>query len=280
MKDKTENSRGYDDTHYLTEMAAGIVTRRFSSVDEAAKKVLGNSSSSNADRLRRKFREQKWYERGLNDYVEAELGRRQTVVESARTSDTPDTEVVMVSQFNIKRRLPLRKPQWLPLVATLALALIAPSLLMPVASLDASEDPIKVARRERAINYATDAYTALYDLDFNDPDARVYHNLRFFLTPGAFETYKVAVNGSGMLDNIRQGLLVLRNKVTSKPRATEWLDGYVVDFDVERTAHTAKDDPVSCYRVEVFTNSNPSSAMGQSEFGLLANPRIMEKTCP
>lgn len=76
MTDKTTSLRGYDDSPYLKEMADGIITRRFASVEEAAKAVLGEEAGSNVDRLRRKFREQNWYERGLNDYVEAEINRR------------------------------------------------------------------------------------------------------------------------------------------------------------------------------------------------------------
>lgn len=68
--------RGYDDTGYLQEMAKGLIVRTWGSVDEAAKAVLGEEAGSNVDRLRRKFREQNWYERGLTDHVEAEIRRR------------------------------------------------------------------------------------------------------------------------------------------------------------------------------------------------------------
>ncbi|MCS4089118.1 hypothetical protein [Rhizobium sp. BK176] len=76
MTDKASPLRGYDDSHYLKEMSDGIITRRFTSVEEAAKAVLDEEAGSNVDRLRRKFREQNWYERGLNDYVKAEINRR------------------------------------------------------------------------------------------------------------------------------------------------------------------------------------------------------------
>jgi hypothetical protein len=62
MTDRQNMTRGYDDS--------------ISSVDEAARSVLGEDAGSNVDRLRRKFREQGWYERGLADYVEAEIIRR------------------------------------------------------------------------------------------------------------------------------------------------------------------------------------------------------------
>jgi hypothetical protein len=88
MTEKANQLRGYDDSHYLKEMADGIITRRFASVEEAAKAVLDEEAGSNVDRLRRKFREQNWYERGLNDYVEAEINRRAAQSEPVE-SDTP-----------------------------------------------------------------------------------------------------------------------------------------------------------------------------------------------
>jgi hypothetical protein len=72
----TTMQRGYDDTGYLRDMAEGLVVRTWGSVDEAAKAVLGEEGGSNVDRLRRKFREQNWYERGLSAHVEAEIARR------------------------------------------------------------------------------------------------------------------------------------------------------------------------------------------------------------
>jgi hypothetical protein len=74
-----ETIKGYDDSAYLQEMAGGIITRRFNSVDEAAKAVLGEDSGSNVDRLRRKYREQNWHEKGLASYVEAEIAKRNLI---------------------------------------------------------------------------------------------------------------------------------------------------------------------------------------------------------
>jgi hypothetical protein len=74
--DSENKQRGYDDSALLKRMADGLVSREFSSVDEAAKAVLGEDTGSNVDRLRRKFREQGWYERGLNDHVEAQILER------------------------------------------------------------------------------------------------------------------------------------------------------------------------------------------------------------
>jgi hypothetical protein len=90
--------RGYDDTTYLTEMAEGMVTRRFASVEDAAKTVLDETGGSNVDRLRRKFREQGWYERGLESYVQAEIARRQEGVISS-----PAPEPVSISEPNESR---------------------------------------------------------------------------------------------------------------------------------------------------------------------------------
>ncbi|MNU39079.1 hypothetical protein D3C71_277670 [compost metagenome] len=76
-----EMQRGYDDTNYLTEMATGLVSRRYASVDEAAKAVLREDAGSNVDRLRRKFREQGWYDKGLAAHVEAEIASRGLIAE-------------------------------------------------------------------------------------------------------------------------------------------------------------------------------------------------------
>lgn len=77
--DSENKQRGYDDSALLKRMADGLVLREFGSVDEAAKSVLEEESGSNVDRLRRKFREQGWYERGLNDHVEAQIVARRLV---------------------------------------------------------------------------------------------------------------------------------------------------------------------------------------------------------
>jgi hypothetical protein len=68
--------RGYDDTQMLSDMARGMFSRRYGSVDEAAKAVAGEDGGSNVDRLRRKFRTEGWFEKGLNEYVEATIKAR------------------------------------------------------------------------------------------------------------------------------------------------------------------------------------------------------------
>lgn len=68
--------RGYDDTPMLRDMAEGMFSRKYGSVDEAARAVTGEDGGSNVDRLRRKFRTDGWFEKGLNDYVEATIKER------------------------------------------------------------------------------------------------------------------------------------------------------------------------------------------------------------
>jgi hypothetical protein len=74
-----ETLKGYDDSPYLQAMADGIITRTYGSVDEAAKAVLGEEGGSNVDRLRRKYREQNWHEKGLAAYVETVIARRDLI---------------------------------------------------------------------------------------------------------------------------------------------------------------------------------------------------------
>lgn len=91
--------RGYDDTGYLKQMAAGLVVRTWGSVDEAAKAVLGEEAGSNVDRLRRKFREQSWYERGLSEHVEREIARRGLSSPPAWLSVTSTAASAFLSPF-------------------------------------------------------------------------------------------------------------------------------------------------------------------------------------
>lgn len=74
-----ETFKGYDDSAHLKAMADGIITRKYNSVDEAAKAVLGEEGGSNVDRLRRKYREQNWHDKGLTAYVEAEIAKRDLI---------------------------------------------------------------------------------------------------------------------------------------------------------------------------------------------------------
>lgn len=63
--------RGYDDTKYLEAMGQGIMAGEFSSVEQAARAVLGEVSGSNVDRLRRKFRKEGWFVKSRDEYVRA-----------------------------------------------------------------------------------------------------------------------------------------------------------------------------------------------------------------
>jgi hypothetical protein len=73
---KEIHMRGYDDQALLEKMAAGIMSRDYSSVDEAARQVLGEDTGANVDRLRRKFRSEAWFEKGLQMHVEEEIRKR------------------------------------------------------------------------------------------------------------------------------------------------------------------------------------------------------------
>jgi hypothetical protein len=72
------SARGYDDTRELMEMAVGLFDGRFKSVDHAARSVLSDPKQSNVDRLRRKFRQQGWIDRGREEFlrqsVEGDIG--------------------------------------------------------------------------------------------------------------------------------------------------------------------------------------------------------------
>jgi hypothetical protein len=61
--------RGYDDTKYLEAMGRGIMLGEYSSVEQAARSVLGEASGSNVDRLRRKFRQEGWFVKSRDEYV-------------------------------------------------------------------------------------------------------------------------------------------------------------------------------------------------------------------
>lgn len=70
----TNNSaRGYDDTKELMEMAIGIFDGRFKSVEHAARSVLSDPKQSNVDRLRRKFRQQDWMNKGREEFLRRSL---------------------------------------------------------------------------------------------------------------------------------------------------------------------------------------------------------------
>jgi hypothetical protein len=84
----SSSARGYDDTKELMEMAVGIFDGRFKSVDHAARSVLPDPKQSNVDRLRRKFREQDWMDKGREEFLRQSLEPdRAEASQPARHSD-------------------------------------------------------------------------------------------------------------------------------------------------------------------------------------------------
>lgn len=136
-----ETTKGYDDSASLKAMADGIITRRFNSVDEAAKAVLGEEAGSNVDRLRRKYREQNWHEKGLSAFVEAEIARRNLIEAPAHMKLLKRLSGILASPTGTalqavtvsKRVLAATKPDGktaLPMVmATLLLAAVSVSAI-------------------------------------------------------------------------------------------------------------------------------------------------------
>jgi hypothetical protein len=78
------SARGYDDTRELMEMAVGLFEGRFKSVDQAARTVLSDPKQSNVDRLRRKFRQQGWMDKGREEFL------RQSLEPSVEDDDQPE----------------------------------------------------------------------------------------------------------------------------------------------------------------------------------------------
>lgn len=70
---KNEKTRGYDDSDLLKQMADGIFEGKFSSVSEAAKHVLREDGGSNVDRLRRKYRDERWFDRAKQSFINENL---------------------------------------------------------------------------------------------------------------------------------------------------------------------------------------------------------------
>lgn len=79
--------RGYDDQELLRKMATGMMEREYLSVDEAARQVLGEEGGANVDRLRRKFRSENWFEKGLAIHVENEIRRRGLVPKGSAVAE-------------------------------------------------------------------------------------------------------------------------------------------------------------------------------------------------
>lgn len=82
--------RGYDDGKLLEEIAVGIFEQRFASVDEGAKFVTGEDGGANVDRLRRKYRTENWFRRGLEIYTARKIAEH---LIATAVVDGPDVSV-------------------------------------------------------------------------------------------------------------------------------------------------------------------------------------------
>jgi hypothetical protein len=135
-----DTMKGYDDSAHLTAMADGLITRKYHSVDEAAKAVLGEEGGSNIDRLRRKYREQNWHEKGLTAYVDAEIAKRNLIVAPAHMKILTTLSERLASPVStalravkaIRRILSLIKPD-----GRTALPMVAATLLLSAVSVSA-----------------------------------------------------------------------------------------------------------------------------------------------
>ncbi|NTF17149.1 hypothetical protein G6L37_01725 [Agrobacterium rubi] len=90
----TNANRGYDDTRELLAMAVGLARGTYRSVEHAARSVLKDPTQSNVDRLRRKYRQHGWAERGR-----AELLREH----GTGTGPDQDDAEFAADFFNLKR---------------------------------------------------------------------------------------------------------------------------------------------------------------------------------
>lgn len=268
MTDPEPKTRGYDDNALLKEMASGIITRQFSSVDVAAKSVIGDRHPSNAERLRRKFREQGWYERGLAAYVNGEIARRSATAIGVDYSQT---------ELHQRRKRKIISMLRIPAAAMLSVLFLS-AAFYPFSKSDASEDPVKLARIKRATDYATDAVTGLYNLDFANINDQTNRNVRYFIEPGTFVEYTQDLKTSGLDPKIRDGRLVLWNEAASTPRVADDRGSYAVSFDVRRSAYSSSKTEVSCFRASVYVVPNKTFGFGSSEFGLVGLPRLDPST--
>lgn len=260
--------RGYDDTELLTRMARGLILREFSSVDDAAKTVIGDAHPSNAERLRRKFREQNWYERGLQDYVTSEIERR-----SATECNKDDEKTLpKLKDASVWRRAILA------VCSTLIVASIT-TALYPGNATSAGEDPRKVAQKMRASVFATSAVQSLYGLSFADLEKQVNQNVRFFLTPGGFTQYVDSLAETGLKDRVRKDLAVVTNEVISEPEIWGKEDDYSVILNVKRKYITATAARQECLKAYVYVMKNRHSSLGTAEFGLVGIPTIEASKC-
>lgn len=255
-------SRGYDDTLLLREMAIGVVTRKYTSVDEAAKAMIGNAHRSNADRLRRKFREQGWYQRGLEEYVRNEAERLSS-----------ERAVKPITRFKTPKN-PKKSVGLIGFVASITLGITLVGVSQISQSV-ATEDPIKAAEKVRVVQFAVNTIKGLYDINFVDPDEQVASNLRFFLIDAAFDSYQKQIPRA----DIRNKFKVFRNEIVTKPTVTPTEKGTEVSFDVEQIISTAETQDRRCFKARVIVSKNQTVSLGSSEFGLTKAPELRPKLC-
>jgi hypothetical protein len=273
--------KGYDDSAALQEMAAGVITRRFASVDEAAKAVIGEASGSNVDRLRRKYREQNWHQKGLDDYVDAEIKRRsEEVLPSVPQAAVPCTTEARRSPRVVSRCLSISK-MFRGLLGGIAIAAVSALVaVLFMADLfqpsSASEDPDKVAERDRAGRYAVSSYQALYNLALDSYDDTIKRNKRYFYNQAAYDQYVADLNEKGFLAPINPNLLVYRNEMISGPNVYESLGEFGVEFTVKRFTYSAIKTREDCFRVNSFVVRNDQIALGASEFAFMGLSQMQE----
>lgn len=274
----TENisTKGYDDNATLKAMAAGLINRRFSSVDEAARTLIGEPSGSNVDRLRRKYREQNWHQKGLDEYVEAEIARRGIDrVEGVQ----PEMKVFATEPHRLGLREVARNRSTLALLC-LVVTLCGITVSHYARPAVTYEDPNKVAEKARAADFAVNAYKGMYDLAFGDFGDAVKRNQRYFYDLASYTEYVDDITNTGLLAGINPGLKVYRNELVSAAKVRESIGEFAVDFTIKRYTFRSMKTVEDCYRVHSFVIRNSEPGLRSSEFSLIGRFRIDElPTC-
>lgn len=271
MQENQVCPRGYDDTAYLSEMSKGIVSRRFTSVDEAARTVLGEKSGSNVDRLRRKFRDQKWYERGLQAYVAEEIERQ---AKGASCAETPENRAADETVLTIAAWKRWRRYASACVAAILGTAFATFAVMMMPAQA-AWVDSRDVAKRQRAITFAESSFKGLHDLTFTTTDEDVAQAVRYFLGPAAYTSYVNMLSKEGRAQKVRDNQEVLRSETVGEPEVYGSPErGYTILFKVIQTTSTAFSGRKECLNVRSFVVTNDNVGFGASEFGLMGPPIV------
>lgn len=266
-------TKGYDDSETLKAMAAGLINRKFSSVDEAARSLIGESSGSNVDRLRRKYREQNWHQKGLDEYVEAEIVRRAVALEGDEGPKSNSLERHSV------HRLMILKARWFIIafgLIVLLLAAVGGTVARYYEPAVTYADPNKAAEKARAGDFAVNAYKGMYDLAFGTYDDALKRNQRYFHSQAAYQEYVDDLTNTGFLAGINSGLKVYRNEIVGEPKVYDSLGEFAADFTVKRFTSTSIKGVVDCFRVHSFVIRNREPGLRSSEFSLIGRSRIKE----